>query len=83
MLSRAAGTAAVVLATVVALSLLAGCSSSQAKNVETISLDGPWAGEFQKAYADAKSAWERDVLRDGVVTAAEYEQSRANVRASS
>ncbi|RDV44356.1 hypothetical protein DOE76_13320 [Leifsonia sp. ku-ls] len=48
--------------------------------MQTISLDGPWASDFQKAFADAKTEWERDVLRDGVVTAAEYEQSRAHVR---
>lgn len=78
---RAACTAAGVLGGVVAAGLLAGCSSpTVAEPGQTIALDGPWASDFQKAFADANSEWERDVLRDGVVTAAEYEQSRAHVR---
>lgn len=43
-------------------------------------MTGPWASDFQTAYADAKSDFEREVLADGEITATEYEQSRNHVR---
>lgn len=80
MRQRVTGAIAVVLAGMAVLGALAGCSSSTPKTAQSLSLDGPWASEFQKGFADAKSEWERDVLRDGIVTATEYQQSRAHVR---
>lgn len=75
----AGGIAAVGIAAV--LGALAGCSSSPPETAaQTISLTGPWATEFQTAFANAKSVWERDVLRDGAVSASEYEQSRSHMR---
>ncbi|WIA96846.1 hypothetical protein [Curtobacterium sp. MCBA15_004] len=41
--------------------------------------EGPWAAQFETAYAGAHSAYERDVLRDGAVSVAEYEQTRSHV----
>jgi hypothetical protein len=45
-----------------------------------LDVSGPWAVEFQQAYAQAHSDYERGVLRDGTVTAVEYEQTKQHVR---
>ena len=60
----------------------AGCSSSgmAGQPSPAISVTGPWANEFTSAYASATSDYERGVLHDGAVTAAEYEQTKTHLR---
>lgn len=76
---RAAGRWAVVAVTALCL---VGCSSAVARSEEApeLSLSGPWADQFQAAYGRAESVYEKEVLRDGVVTPVEYEQSRNRLR---
>ena len=71
-----------VVAAFVAVASLAGCSASDTpeKTANSLRITGPWASDFQVAYANAKSDYERSVLEDGDVTAAEYEQSKSHVR---
>jgi hypothetical protein len=78
--ARAAGAVAGVLIASVVFG--AGCSDvdSPQSTASPLSVTGPWASEFKSAYADADSDYERGVLADGEVTAAEYEQSRNHVR---
>jgi hypothetical protein len=76
---RAAGATGILI--VMAAGLL-GCSGADAPqpSVSPLSISGPWASDFQTAYAHAKSDYVRGVLADGEVSAAEYEQSRNHVR---
>lgn len=66
---------------VVALCLV-GCSSAAVPEpaASPLAVTGPWADEFRTAYADAKSDFEREVLVDGTITSAEYEQSKNHLR---
>ena len=41
---------------------------------------GPWAAEFQTAYEDAGTDFERDVLQDEVITEAEFAAMREQLR---
>lgn len=61
---------------------LAGCSTLDEKAPATslIPLEGPWAAQFQTAFAKSRSSYEKGVLRDGVVTPAEYEQTKNRLR---
>lgn len=72
-----------VVIAAVAASVLVGCTSTgspeRSDTGSSLGLTGPWAGQFETAYATADSAYERDVLRDGKVTVSEYEQTRAHV----
>lgn len=76
---RAAGGVAVVI---VAVACLVGCSASDSpdQSIESLSLTGPWASDFQVAHANAKSDYERGVLKDGEITSAEYEESKNHLR---
>lgn len=80
MRARAAGGVAGVFIAMAAC--LLGCSSADSSQptASPLSVTGPWASEFQVAYADAKSDYEREVLADGEITSAEYEQSKNHLR---
>lgn len=79
MSSRAAGG---VAALIVAAVCLVGCSASDSNESKAsqLSVTGPWASDFQVAHANAKSDYERSVLADGEISAAEYEQSKNHLR---
>lgn len=80
MRARAAGAAAgVIIATSACLAGCSGASEPQPSS-SLLAVTGPWASEFQTAYANSKSDYERSVLADGEITATEYEQSRNHVR---
>lgn len=53
----------------------AGCSTSNAEShseeIQSIHFSGPYAHDFKAAYHERPSPYFREVIRDGVVTAAE------------
>lgn len=70
------------IAVIVAVACLVGCSASDPPDevVDSLSLTGPWASDFQVAHANAKSDYERGVLEDGEVSSSEYEESKNHLR---
>ena len=58
----------------VAALLLVGCSSHQAAPTATTSAD-PWRSDVLRAMSKATSPFERQVLQDGVISRAEYEEA--------
>ncbi|GAA4675187.1 hypothetical protein [Frondihabitans cladoniiphilus] len=71
----------VILTTGMAL-MLTACQSPAEERIATplLGLAGPWAQQFEGAYAEADSDYERQVLRDGEVTLAEYEQTKERLQ---
>lgn len=59
-----------------------GCTAAGADasaDNRALGLEGPWAQQFETAYASATTGYERAVLEDGDVTPAEYSQTRSHI----
>lgn len=83
--ARAAGTlfaaAAFALAGCSGLDDAAGQRVGAAPVYGSLELEGPWAAEFENAYATAESDFVREVLQDGQVTDLEYAEVLARFEA--
>ena len=54
--------------------------SSEAADAAIPAFSGPWASEFESAYAEATTSFEREILQDGVITEAEYAEMREGLQ---
>lgn len=57
---------------IVAFALLSGCASAPA-----LSLSGPWAAEFEKAYSESSDEFVREAVKDGRISDAEFAEMLA------